>query len=210
MRTAYGWSAEIAIPFSILNFEAGTTALGVNFLRYHHRTGQWSRWADITVRALPEEMGRLVGLELPQVARAQPWTLMPYALAGRNIPDKRGNVRETLVTAGAELRYQPRRTHRRSCSTPISARWKPQSRISTSATKIHHRSSSVLSGGIGLLRNRPTTSIPIAFLTSTTAQSFSRASVISSVHWQPAGRKSDGTTLFVPNANSTPRTMWAA
>jgi hypothetical protein len=108
MRTAYGWSAEIAIPFSILNFEPGTTALGVNFLRYHHRTGQWSRWADITVRALPEEMGRLVGFELPQVARAQPWTLMPYALAGRNIPDKRGNVRETLVTAGAELRYQPR------------------------------------------------------------------------------------------------------
>jgi hypothetical protein len=33
---------------------------------------------------------------------------MPYALADRNIPDKRGNVRETLVTAGAELRYQPR------------------------------------------------------------------------------------------------------
>ena len=54
VRTAYGWSAEIAIPFSILNFEPGTTALGVNFLRYHYRTGQWSRWADIPVRALPE------------------------------------------------------------------------------------------------------------------------------------------------------------
>jgi Domain of unknown function (DUF5916) len=108
IRTSYGWSAEIAIPFSILNFEPGTTALGVNFLRHHYRTGEWSRWADITVRALPEEMGRLVGLELPQVGRAQPWTLMPYVLAGRNIPDKRGNVRETLVNAGAELRYQPR------------------------------------------------------------------------------------------------------
>jgi uncharacterized protein DUF5916 len=108
VRTGYGWSAEIAIPFSILNFEPGITAVGVNFVRYHHRTAQWSRWADITVQALPEEMGRLVGLELPETAKAQPWTLMPYVLAGRHIPDKRGNVRETLVNAGAELRYQPR------------------------------------------------------------------------------------------------------
>lgn len=108
VRTAYGWSAEIAIPFGILNFEPGTTAVGVNFLRYHHRTTEWSQWADITVRGLPEEMGRLTGLQFPDRAKTQPWTLMPYVLAGRHIPDKKGRVRDTLVNAGAELRYQPR------------------------------------------------------------------------------------------------------
>ncbi len=108
VRTAYGWSAEIAIPFGILNFEQGATSFGVNFLRYHHRTTEWSRWADVTVRALPEEMGRLVGLQMPGTATSQPWTLMPYLLAGRNTPDKQGRVRDTLVNAGAELRYQPR------------------------------------------------------------------------------------------------------
>jgi hypothetical protein len=107
-RTAYGWSAEIAIPFGILNYEPGTTAMGVNFLRHHHRTGEWSRWADITPRALPTEMGKLTGLELPAVARTQPWTLMPYVLVGRNIPDRRGEVRATLADAGGEIRYQPR------------------------------------------------------------------------------------------------------
>jgi hypothetical protein len=107
VRTAYGWSAEIAIPFAILNFEEGATSVGVNFLRYHHRTAEWSRWADITVRALPEEMGRLSGLTLTTV-KPQPWTFMPYALVGRHIPNKRGELRDTVVNAGAELRYQPR------------------------------------------------------------------------------------------------------
>lgn len=108
IRTSYGWSAEIAIPFSILNFESGNTSLAVNFLRYHHRTAEWSRWADITLRALPEEMGRLTGVVFPQNGRTQPFTLMPYALVGHNTPDKRGRFHETLFNAGAELRYQPR------------------------------------------------------------------------------------------------------
>jgi hypothetical protein len=108
VRTAYGWSAEIAIPFSILNFESGTTSVAVNFLRYHYRTAEWSRWADITVRALPEEMGRLTGLAFPATPVKQPFTFMPYALVGRHTPDKRGNVHDTLFNAGAEIRYQPR------------------------------------------------------------------------------------------------------
>ena len=107
VRTPYGWSAEIAIPISSLNFEQGATALGINFLRYHHRTSEWSRWADVTVRALPEEMGRLTGLTMTP-GKPQPWTLMPYVLAGRQLRDKHGELRSFLVNAGAELRYQPR------------------------------------------------------------------------------------------------------
>jgi hypothetical protein len=108
VRTVYGWSAEIAIPFEILNFQPGTDTIGINFMRYHHRTGEWSRWADLTVRNLPELMGRLTGLDPESSGKAQPWTFLPYVLLGRNIPDNEGVVRERLGAAGVDIRYQPR------------------------------------------------------------------------------------------------------
>jgi len=80
-RTSYGWSAEIAIPFSILNFEEGKTTFGVNFVRYHNRTDEWSRWADVTVRNLPEEMGRLTNVRTGAGIRDRSVTFLPYALA---------------------------------------------------------------------------------------------------------------------------------
>lgn len=107
-RTDYGWAAEIAIPYEILNFQLGTHAVGINFVRYHHRTAEWSRWADTTVRALPEEMGRLTGLRPSEVGRKQPWTLLPYVLAGRHIPNREGEIRENLVAAGVDIRYELR------------------------------------------------------------------------------------------------------
>ena len=107
-RTSYGWSVEIAIPFAILNFEPGTTTFGVNFLRYHNRTREWSRWADVTVQNLPEEMGRLTGLEPVTESNPRPLTFLPYVVAGRNSPDKRGRTRDSLITGGADIRYEPR------------------------------------------------------------------------------------------------------
>jgi hypothetical protein len=107
-RTPYGWSAEIYIPFRILNYEAGSTTFGVNFVRYHNLTAEWSRWADTTVWNFPEERGRLTGLSVPLVAQGSPLIIMPYVLLGRNIPDKEGDIKETLFTGGVDIRYQPR------------------------------------------------------------------------------------------------------
>ncbi len=107
-RTDYGWTAEIAIPYEILNFQLGTNAIGINFLRYHNRTAEWSRWADITVRALPEEMGRLTGLRPSVVGKKQEWTFLPYVLLGRNIPNRDGEIRDSLASAGVDIRYEPR------------------------------------------------------------------------------------------------------
>jgi len=107
-RTDYGWSAEIAIPFAILNYQEGNTIFGINFTRYHNRTQERSLWADVTPQNLPEEMGQLTGLALPPAAAKQPWTIMPYALIGWNIPDKDGDIKNRLGTAGVDMRYQPR------------------------------------------------------------------------------------------------------
>lgn len=106
--TDYGWSAEIAIPFAILNYQEGNTVFGVNFTRYQHRTQERSQWADVTPQYLPEEMGQLTGLILPPAAAKQPWTFMPYALMGWNIPDKEGDIKNRLATVGVDIRYQPR------------------------------------------------------------------------------------------------------
>jgi hypothetical protein len=107
-RTDYGWSAEIAIPFSILNFQPDNTIFGINFTRYHNRTQENSQWADVTPRFRPEEMGRLTGLLLPPASAVQSWTFMPYALVGQNLSDKRGEIEDNTVSAGIDLRYRPR------------------------------------------------------------------------------------------------------
>ena len=65
MRTDYGWSAEIAIPFAILNFEPGADTFSANFFRYHNRTREFSQWADTTPQDLPEQIGRMTGLAPP-------------------------------------------------------------------------------------------------------------------------------------------------
>jgi len=107
-RTKFGWSAEFAIPYAILNYEEGSTIFGVNFKRYQSRTKELSYWADITPQVLEEEMGQLNGLALPAADRQDAWTFMPFALAGRNIADEEGNVEHALITAGIDIRYEPR------------------------------------------------------------------------------------------------------
>ena len=107
-KTPTGWIAEIAIPFDILNFPPGVDTIGINFMRYHHRSGEWSSWANLTVRNLPEEMGRLGGLRPSKAGKASPLTFMPYLLAGRNVPNRRGQTRSAVFDAGVDIRYQPR------------------------------------------------------------------------------------------------------
>src|SRR5205823_11586536 len=105
VRTPDGWAAEMAIPFAILNFQSGGGTFGVNFVRYHHRTQEWSRWADVTRQFLPEEAGHLTDLVLPAESGGKKLTVMPYAAGGRNLPDKRGGVQKVPATAGLDARH---------------------------------------------------------------------------------------------------------
>jgi len=106
-RTDDGWVAEMAIPFEILNYRPGTEEIAINFSRYHNRSREWSQWADVTPQDKKEEMGRLVGLKLPSRDGIETWTLMPYGLAGSNVPDRDGEVQDSLVTGGIDVRYTP-------------------------------------------------------------------------------------------------------
>jgi hypothetical protein len=104
VRTAEGWTAELAIPFAVLNYAAGTDTFGVNFLRYHHRTGEISRWADLTPALRSEEMGHLTGLT-PPARSAPPLSVMTYTAGGINSPNRAGHRRPLVGSTGVDLRY---------------------------------------------------------------------------------------------------------
>jgi len=79
----------------------------MNFKRYQSRTREYSWWSDVTPQNLPEQMGQLTGLELPESQQGKVWTFMPFILAGKNIPDKSGEIKDTLFTGGIDIRFQP-------------------------------------------------------------------------------------------------------
>lgn len=107
VRTDYGWSTEIAIPFAILNFEPGADTFSANFFRYHNRTRELSQWADTTPQNLPEQIGRMTGLAPPAAIGRRQWTFLPYVFAGMNVPDENGEVNDR-ADAGFDARYEPR------------------------------------------------------------------------------------------------------
>jgi len=108
VRTEYGWSAEIMIPLSILNYPHKANTFGVNFRRYHRRTDEWSLWPKRGLISNPEEMGHLTGLILPEKNKLQSWTVMPYVIAGKNIPDHKDQIKDTQLTGGVDIRYEPK------------------------------------------------------------------------------------------------------
>lgn len=107
-RTAYGWSAEIAIPFEILNYGRGATEFSANFYRYQNRTHELSQWADTTPQSLPEQIGVLTGLKPPLKAARSAWTFLPYLFFGKNVARPSGGVEGASVNGGVDVRYEPR------------------------------------------------------------------------------------------------------
>jgi hypothetical protein len=103
-RSSEGWTAEIAIPFGILEYQPAATVFGVNFVRYHARTQEFSRWADVTPQYLAEETGHLVQLQLPGVPAVTRFAVMPYASGGWNTISRDGQPRDLSGTAGTDVR----------------------------------------------------------------------------------------------------------
>lgn len=100
-RTDYGWSAEIAIPFSTLRYEPGEGRVwGVNFGRTLRRNLEVSFWAgpvDHPYRM--SQSGELRGLVLPPPRRAA--EAIVYGLT------RAASGEKTDWDAGADLRVNP-------------------------------------------------------------------------------------------------------
>lgn len=104
-RTAFGWTAEMAIPLALLDFAPDADLFGLNLTRYQHRTAESSEWANVTPQRLPEEAGHLTGLHLADVPAAGRLTAMQYLASG--LPAVGGPGRE--MGTGVDLRYQSSR-----------------------------------------------------------------------------------------------------
>ena len=62
----FGWSAEIKIPFSSLNFDENSSQWGVNFMRVIRRKNETALWTGYRRNqgiARPQDAGVLTGLE---------------------------------------------------------------------------------------------------------------------------------------------------
>ena len=98
-RTDYGYSVEVSIPFSTVQYEAGSDITwGINFARTRRRTLERSYWAGpVDAWGRVSQAGDLVGLDVrPQTRRHQ---FIPYVL---------GQAQQTAATEGAlglDFRY---------------------------------------------------------------------------------------------------------
>jgi hypothetical protein len=100
MRTPTGWTAEVAIPLDMLEFDPDADTFGINFNRYQNRTREWSEWANLTPQRLPEEAGHLTGLRLPQAGVPGRLDVMQY-VSGAVSATEQGQA-----DTGVDVRYQ--------------------------------------------------------------------------------------------------------
>lgn len=98
-RTAFGWSVEMAIPFTSLKYTAGDSVVwGVNFGRNRRRNLETSFWAGpLDNRFRVSQAGALVGLDIEPPLRRQ--QIIPYALS--SMRENRSNQ----LNAGIDVRY---------------------------------------------------------------------------------------------------------
>ena len=94
-RTAEGWQAEVAIPFSTLRFDPGQSTWGLNVRRVVRRTNEESYWAPIGREIGPRAVARLY---------AAHWVSLAGDLTGISgvKPGRRFDVKPFLVASVAE------------------------------------------------------------------------------------------------------------
>lgn len=109
IRTAIqadGWSAEIRIPFSTLNFDPALDAWGINFqrtIRRHNEEILWNGWRRGEGLFRPVHTGRLVGLS--GISQGRGIELKPFVNASTNRGPAAGTARGTDAKAGIDITY---------------------------------------------------------------------------------------------------------
>ena len=107
-RTAkhpYGWSVEIRIPFSTLNFDPNNDTWGINFQRTIRRKQEEALWSSFGINEglyLPVNAGHLTGLK--SLSQGLGLEVKPYGAASHRTNDKINDV-STPVNVGADLNY---------------------------------------------------------------------------------------------------------
>jgi hypothetical protein len=108
-RSDIGWTLEIEIPFSTLNFDPNADAWGMNFQRTVRRKNEesvWSGWLRNQGLNRLSNAGLLVGLD--DIAEARGLDVKPYLLGTSAAAPGRGSSRaDNDVDVGADIFYNP-------------------------------------------------------------------------------------------------------
>ena len=108
-RSEIGWTLEIEIPFSTLNFDPNAEAWGINFQRTVRRKNEeslWNGWLRNQGLNRLSNAGLLLGLE--GISEATGLDVKPYLLGSSFTAPGRGDERvENDVDAGADIFYSP-------------------------------------------------------------------------------------------------------
>jgi len=103
-KSQFGWTAEIAIPFSNLSYDAELQEWGINFgriIRKNSETVYWSGIMNSDYRI--SQGGTLVNLELPYKKRS--FTFTPYSTLRYEGSDLTVSNNEVYNDIGADLAY---------------------------------------------------------------------------------------------------------
>jgi hypothetical protein len=108
-RSDIGWTLEIEIPFSTLNFDPNAEAWGINFQRTVRRKNEesvWSGWLRHQGLNRLSNAGLLVGLD--DIAAGRGLDVKPYLLGASAAAPGRGSARaDTDVEIGGDIFYNP-------------------------------------------------------------------------------------------------------
>ncbi len=84
-RTPQGWTAELAIPFELLDYDPAAGTLALNFARYQHRTRESSEWASVARGRLTLERGQVANLQSPERRADDTLAIRHYLSGGRDL-----------------------------------------------------------------------------------------------------------------------------
>ncbi|HEX7282970.1 MAG TPA: carbohydrate binding family 9 domain-containing protein [Vicinamibacterales bacterium] len=108
-RSEIGWTLEIEIPFSTLNFDPSAEAWGINFQRTVRRKNEeslWNGWLRNQGLNRLSNAGLLLGLE--GINEATGLDVKPYLLGSSFTAPGRGDTRvDNDVDVGADVFYSP-------------------------------------------------------------------------------------------------------
>jgi hypothetical protein len=108
-RSEIGWTLEIEIPFSTLNFDPDADAWGINFQRTVRRKNEeslWNGWLRNQGLNRLSNAGLLVGLD--GIAEAHGLDVKPYLLGTSSAAPGRGSSRVINdADVGADIFYNP-------------------------------------------------------------------------------------------------------
>jgi hypothetical protein len=99
-RLPDGWSAEMRIPWSSLNYPQGgnPVTMGINFQRFQTRTRTRAQWSNEGQQGFVQRQGRWVGVTPPQGQFKSTLSTLPYFFTS----EEKGKA---TLRAGADVRY---------------------------------------------------------------------------------------------------------